>query len=170
MKIITNPRTNPTRRQSATGTVALPKGGGLSARKVNDYLRFSAFLVLIGMAYIWNSYQAEVLIKEREELRAEVKSLKSRYLLRQANLDAATRLAIIQDELDSIGLRPLNGPAYRLVHEQVVPVSRLETPKRDLDARRLALQREQDSLKAVLDSIAAADSCIEETLPDIQNE
>mgnify|MGYP006269180281 CR=1 FL=1 len=162
MRIITNPRTNPTRRQAQQGPT-MAKGSGLSARKVNDYLRFSAFLVLIGMAYIWNSYRAEVMIKEREDLRTEVKSLKSRYLLRQANLGAATRLMTLRDELDSIGLRRLERPAYRLVRNQGQPISRLDTPRRDLEARRIALQREQDSLRALLDSLAA-DTCIDEPI------
>ncbi len=57
---------------------------GLSTQRVKDYLRFSAFLVLIGMVYIWNSYDAEHQVKRLEEVRAEAKKLKSRYLLKQS--------------------------------------------------------------------------------------
>jgi hypothetical protein len=165
MRIISNPQSNPTRRRVAPQP-SLGQSQGLSARKVNDYLRFSALLVLIGMVYIWNSYRAERYIKQQENLRAEVKSLKSRYLLKQATLGAHTRLINLRSELDSIGLYALREPAYRLVKHQPTPVSRLDTPRRDLAERRQALrqaQQRQDSLAQVL----LADSCLDyaETLP-----
>ncbi|MEM7370279.1 MAG: FtsL-like putative cell division protein [Bacteroidota bacterium] len=102
---------------------------GLSSKKVDDYLRFSVFLVLIGVAYIWNSYEAERQVALREAYRVEVKELKSRYLLKKSTLSAETRLSQIQDKVDTLGLRPLYEPAYRLVRGVEVPLSRI--PKRD---------------------------------------
>ena len=132
---------------------------GLSARKVNDYLLFSGFLVLIGMGYIWNGYRAERFIKQREDLRTEVKSLKSRYLLRQATLGSRTRLSTLRDDLDSLGLYPLREPAYKLVRGVEMPLSRLDTPRRDLDARRATLQAIRDSLIHLRDSALRHDTC-----------
>jgi hypothetical protein len=132
---------------------------GLSARKVNDYLLFSVFLVLIGMAYIWNGYRAERFIKQREDLRVEVKSLKSRYLLRQATLGSRTRLSTLRDDLDSLGLYPLGEPAYKLVRGVEVPLSRLDTPRRNLDLRRAELQAIRDSLVQLRDSALRHDTC-----------
>jgi len=137
---------------------AKPKAG-LSARKVNDYLLFSVFLVLIGMGYIWNGYRAERFIKQREDLRTEVKSLKSRYLLRQATLGSRTRLSLMRDDLDSLGLYPLREPAYKLVRGVEVPLSRLDTPRRDLDVRRAELQAIRDSLIQLRDSALHHDTC-----------
>lgn len=103
---------------------------GLSSKKVDDYLRFSIFLVLIGMAYIWNSYEAERQVALREAYRTDVKELKSRYLLKKATLSAETRLSQIQDKVDTLGLRPLYEPAYRIVRGVEVPLSRLEQKER----------------------------------------
>lgn len=103
---------------------------GLSSKKVDDYLRFSVFLVLIGMAYIWNSFEAEKQVKLREDYRKDVKELKSRYLLQKATLSAETRLSEIKDKVDTLGLRPLYEPAYRLVRGLEVPLSRLEKKER----------------------------------------
>ncbi|MEM9984240.1 MAG: FtsL-like putative cell division protein [Bacteroidota bacterium] len=154
MRIISNPRNNPTRR----GVKAQPStfaGKGLSSRKVNDYLRFCAFLALIGMVYIWNSFRAERYIEQREVLRVEVKNLKSRYRLYQAQLGAETRFMALKNDLDSIGLYPLKSPAFRLVADLKVPISRLDTPRRDLDARREEIRMIQDSLQ----QLQEADSC-----------
>jgi len=72
MRVITRQRFN----QNASSPQ--PEGGpkkGLSSRKVNDYLRFSGFLVLIGVAYIWNSYEAERKVAMMESQHQEVKKL-----------------------------------------------------------------------------------------------
>ncbi|MCI4671739.1 MAG: hypothetical protein MRZ79_26595 [Bacteroidia bacterium] len=108
---------------------------GLSSRKVNDYLRFSFFLVLIGVAYIWNSYEAERKVKMMEDYRKEVKRLKAEYLLRQSTLSAGTRFSEIKDQIDTLGLRPLREPAYKLVKGLEVPMERLNRP--DLEELRL---------------------------------
>ena len=111
MKIITpnNLRRNGKKTSKARGQK------GLSVRMVDDYLRFALFLGVIGLAYIWNSHYAEKQIKELDALETSVKSLKSRYLLKQSTLSAGTRLSEVKDVVDTLGLRPLEKPAYRLV-------------------------------------------------------
>lgn len=103
---------------------------GLSVRKVGSYLRFSTFLVLVGMFYIWNSHEAERQIKEMEAYRTEVKDLKSRYLLQQSTLSAGVRFSELRSQLDTLGLRPLREPAYKMIKGASVPLSRLEAPER----------------------------------------
>ncbi|MDX2285076.1 MAG: FtsL-like putative cell division protein [Bacteroidia bacterium] len=110
---------------------AAGKRKGLSVRKVDDYLRFSFFLVLIGMGYIWNSYQAERQIKRMEGYEKEVKSLKSRFLLQQATLNAGTRYSEIRQWADTLGLQASREPAYRLVRGLDMPLSRLDVPVRN---------------------------------------
>ncbi|GAB4419645.1 MAG: hypothetical protein OHK0039_32290 [Bacteroidia bacterium] len=122
---------NPHRKTVGTSQTKARTGPlrGLSVRKVDDYLRFSAFIVLIGMFYIWNSYRAETRVKLMEEYKKEVKDLKSRYLLQRATLDAGLRFAELRDKLDTLGLRPLSEPAYKVVSGLEVPLSKLEVPK-----------------------------------------
>lgn len=103
---------------------------GLSVRKVGAYLRFSVFVVLVGMFYIWNSHEAEQQIKEMEAYRREIKDLKSRYLLQQSTLSAGVRFSELKSELDTLGLRPLREPAYKIVKGAQLPLSRLEAPER----------------------------------------
>jgi len=152
MRIANNPKNS---FRNAADTAA-KSGKGLSVGKVNDYLRFSVFLVIIGMAYIANSYRAERFIKQKEELRSEVKALKSRYLLRQATMGAGTRFLAIRAEADSLGLRALREPAYKLVRGLHVPLSKLDTPRRDIEERMHEIERQQDSLRAQLDSTQVA--------------
>ena len=88
---------------------------GLSIRRVDDYLRFVVFLALIGVVYIWNSYYAERQIKEMDALEHSVQNLKARYLLKQSTHSAGTRLTRVESLVDTIGLRKMNQPAFRLV-------------------------------------------------------
>ena len=91
------------------------KKSGLSVGVVDDYLKFMIFLALIGVAYIWNSHQAEKQIKLMEAYQKSVKSLKSNYLLKESTLSAATRLSEISSLVDTIGLKELRDPAFRIV-------------------------------------------------------
>ena len=87
---------------------------GLSARKVDDYLRFMLFLAVIGMAYIWNGHYAERQVKLMEVYQKDVKSLKSRYLLKESTLGAGTRLSEVQSMVDTLGLRPMKEPPFKI--------------------------------------------------------
>jgi hypothetical protein len=88
---------------------------GLSLRKVDDYLRFVIFLCVIGLLYVWNSHYAERQVKMVEALEVQVESLKARYLLKQSTLTAGTRLSEIKEVVDTLQLRQVQEPVYKLV-------------------------------------------------------
>ncbi|MEM6265829.1 MAG: FtsL-like putative cell division protein [Bacteroidota bacterium] len=94
---------------------------GLSVKKVNDYLRFMAFLALIGLAYIGNSHYAEKQVREREALRKEVKALKDQYFLKASNFGAGLKFSEIAEMTDSLGLRKLEKPPYKLEAKHTFP-------------------------------------------------
>ncbi|MEO0897660.1 MAG: FtsL-like putative cell division protein [Bacteroidota bacterium] len=143
MRVITRQRFN--QNANSPREKDRPKKG-LSSRKVNDYLRFSGFLVLIGVAYIWNSYEAERKVKMMEAHHQEVKKLKAEYLLRRSTLSAGTRFSEIKDQLDTLGLRPLREPAFKLVQGLDVPLDRLKK----LDREDLELKYGGDSVNTEL--------------------
>ncbi|MEO0472720.1 MAG: FtsL-like putative cell division protein [Bacteroidota bacterium] len=139
MKIITpnNLRQNGKKSTKARGRK------GLSVRMVDDYLRFALFLGVIGLAYIWNSHYAEKQIKELDALETSVKSLKSRYLLKQSTLSAGTRLSEVKDVVDTLGLRPLSQPAYRLIKGKTFAETKQADPEEiDRNLRRQIAEEE----------------------------
>jgi len=91
------------------------KGSGISARKVDGYLRFLLFLTAIGMGYIWNTHYAVRQVRKLESLKAEVKDLKSKYLMRESSLRAGMRMAEVAQYVDTMGLRPLSQPPYKII-------------------------------------------------------
>lgn len=90
---------------------------GLKAHLVDNYLRFVVFLAIIGLVYIWNSHYAEKQVKEMAKLKKEVKQLKSKYLEKRATLSAGTQYTVIRDQADSLGLKKISEPAFKLVKE-----------------------------------------------------
>ena len=91
------------------------KKKGLSAKKVDNYLSFMLFLTLVGMIYIWNSHYALKQVREMETLRTEVKELKSQYLMRESTLQAGVRISTLSEKVDSLGLKKLNQPAFKII-------------------------------------------------------
>ena len=67
------------------------------------------------MFYIWNTHLASHQNRKAEELRREVKDLKSKYLMRESTLRAGTRFSEIKGIVDSMGLRHSSAPPYKLV-------------------------------------------------------
>lgn len=103
---VSNPRKN---------IVGNKANGRFSLRKVDGYLRFILFIVLIGMGYIWNAHNAEVQVKRKDKLREEVKKLKAEYIIRRSDLSAATRYTNMTVNIDSLRLRRLKTPPFKLV-------------------------------------------------------
>ena len=97
-----------------------PRGGSgkLSLRMVDDYLKFVFFLAFIGMIYIWNSHLADKQIRQRDRLKKEVDVLKAEYVNRKASLSEGTRYTELIARFDSIGLRRLDEPPYKLLDKQ----------------------------------------------------
>jgi len=113
MQIISKQKYRPSNKRSEADT---PQKG-ISARKVDRTLRFLLFLTTIGMFYIWNTHFAVKQVRSMESLQKEVKDLKSKYLMQEASLRAGTRLSEITKAVDTLGLRPLQKPAFKLVKE-----------------------------------------------------
>jgi hypothetical protein len=138
MNIVQPPRPAHRRKRRTAVSSAGGVKRGLPARKVDDYLRFMLFLALIGVGYIWNSYLAERQIKEMEEVRQEVKRLKSRYLLKESMFSAGTRLSQIESQVDSLGLRLPEAPPQELVRGATLPPAMAQkvvrNPERRFDA------------------------------------
>jgi len=88
----------------------------LSAKHVDNYLKFMLFLALIGMFYIWNSHYAERQMRELDELKKDVKSLKSKYIIKEAQLSAGTRYSEVSGMADSLDMKltKLSSPPYRI--------------------------------------------------------
>ena len=120
------------------GTKPAGKKKGLSLRLVDDYLKFVLFLALIGLAYVWNSHQAEKKIKLESALETQVESLKARYLLKQSTLSAGTRLSEIRAVVDTLGLRPQNEPVFKLVRGKTL--AEVEDMNSELDPQQLQRQ------------------------------
>ncbi len=102
---------------------------GISVKKVDRYLRFLVFLTLIGMFYIWNTHYAVKQVRKMEALQLQVKDLKSKYLMRESSLRAGTRLSEIVQAVDTLGLRPLDQPAYKLLNTSAHPAENSMKPK-----------------------------------------
>ncbi|MDX2250218.1 MAG: FtsL-like putative cell division protein [Bacteroidia bacterium] len=113
MKILSKYRL-PLQKNGKTTATGKPRRG-LSIMVVDDYIKFMIFLAAIGLVYIWNSHRAERQVKIMESYRVEVKRLKSNYLLKESTLSAGTRLSKIQQIVDTVGLRTLHEPAYKII-------------------------------------------------------
>jgi hypothetical protein len=98
------------RQQEATSP-----GKGLSTKKVDRYLRLVIFLAIIGLVYIANAHYAERQVQKREALKKEVKRLKDRYYMKEADLDAGVRYSELVKMTDSLGLKKLTEPPFRLI-------------------------------------------------------
>ncbi|MEO1450722.1 MAG: hypothetical protein AAFV07_14430, partial [Bacteroidota bacterium] len=53
-----------------------------------------------------------------------------RYLLQQSTLSAGVRFSELKSQLDTLGLRPLREPAYKIIKGAPLPISRMEAPER----------------------------------------
>lgn len=124
--------------KSPLGAKPTAKKKGLSLRLVDDYLRFVLFLAVIGLAYVWNSHQAEKKIKMETALQTQVESLKARYLLKQSTLSAGTRLSEIKAVVDTLGLRAQNEPVYKLVSGKTL--AEIEKLNPEIDPQQLQRQ------------------------------
>lgn len=102
------------RKNADPGTTQSPPKG-ISARRVDGYLRFVLFLTVVGLFYIWNTHYAVKQVRKMEALKGEVKELKSKFLMRESTLRAGIRLSEISDRVDSLGLYKPSAPPYKLV-------------------------------------------------------
>ena len=94
------------------------KKGGLVVHDVRRYIRYTLFLVAIGLAYIWNSHVAESQVRKENKLKAEIADAKAEYKTVHARLDAGTRQSTIFEKVDSLGLEATSRNIYKLSRKQ----------------------------------------------------
>ena len=87
----------------------------VSAEIVDKYLRYVIFLTAIGLVYIWNAHTAQKQIRKLDQLTAEIRELKSDYTTLNSELSYGTRQSVIAQKVDTLGLRKLTSPPYKLV-------------------------------------------------------
>ena len=90
----------------------------IEARKVRRYIRYVAFLVVIGLVYIWNSHVAEQQVRREDQLRKAVEVAKAEYKTTDARLSAGTRKPVVEQVADSLGLKVTTRNIYQLTREK----------------------------------------------------
>ena len=88
--------------------------GGFRTGDVSRYIRYAVFLVLIGLAYIWNSHVAEKQVRRENKLKQQVADAKAEYKTMHARLSAGTSQSAIQERVDTLGLHPSSKNIYQL--------------------------------------------------------
>ena len=98
-------------------------GGGSSRRRrfysrdVGRYIRYVVFLVVIGLAYIWNSHSADKQIRRASQLKKELQQAKAEYKTMHARMSAGTRRPVIAEKVDTLGLRISSKNIYKLIRD-----------------------------------------------------
>ncbi|MEM0999359.1 MAG: FtsL-like putative cell division protein [Bacteroidota bacterium] len=90
------------------------KRNGLVVQDVGRYIRYTLFLVGIGLLYIWNSHVAESQVRKENHLKSEIADAKAEYKTVHARLDAGTRQSTIFEKVDSLGLKATSRNIYKL--------------------------------------------------------
>lgn len=80
-------------------------------------LAFALFLSAIGFVYIWNAHFAEKQAREVDNMRKELKELKSECMTLNAHKSKLQKQTQIQKKAEDLKLRPLEQPPYKLVVE-----------------------------------------------------
>ncbi len=93
------------------------KKSWFSLQRVDKYLRFAIFLVVVGLIYIWNAHTAEKQVRRRDTLNHEIRELKSKYTTLNSELSYGTRQSEIADRVDTLGLTILTDPPFDLTEE-----------------------------------------------------
>ena len=79
------------------------------------YLRYLIFIVCIGLVYVWNSHYAEKQLKREDDLKREISEAKAEFRTIHARLSSGTRKSVISAKVDTLGLKVLDTPPYKLV-------------------------------------------------------
>lgn len=91
------------------------KAGGFWSAIEKKHLGFIFFICGIGMIYIANGHFAEKQIRRRDVLLKEVKEMKTLYHIADASLSMARKQSHISQDVDSLGLKKLIRPPYKLI-------------------------------------------------------
>ncbi len=91
--------------------------GIIASQKVRRYIRYTAFLVVVGLFYIWNSHVAEKQVRREDELKKAVEVAKAEYKTIDARLSATTRKPAVEAVADSLGLKVETRNVFKLKRE-----------------------------------------------------
>ena len=94
------------------GSEGAPKG--LPMRNVGRYIRYVAFLVVIGLVYIWNSHVAEKQVRRESELRKDIEVAKAQYKAMHGRYSAGTQKSVVVAFADSLGLEVTTNNVYKI--------------------------------------------------------
>ncbi len=80
-------------------------------------LAFSLFLTALGLFYVWNAHDVQRRARYVDELQEELKEYKSEYMTVNAELSVRRKQSNVRTVVDSIGLKPLSAPPFKLSDE-----------------------------------------------------
>lgn len=92
--------------------------GRIAGRKIRRYIRYTAFMVVVGLFYIWNSHTAEKQVRREDQLRKAVEVAKAEYKTIDAGLSARTRKPVVEAAADSLGLKVETQNVFKLKRQQ----------------------------------------------------
>jgi hypothetical protein len=94
------------------------KTGGLPVQDVGRYIRYTIFLVGLGLLFIWNSHVAEKQVRRESRLKREIEDAKAEYKAVHAQQDAGTRQSVIFQKVDTLGLEASSKNIFKLPRKE----------------------------------------------------
>ncbi len=82
---------------------------------IEKNLVFALFLTGIGLLYIWNTHRAERIARYSDQLQREIRELKSEYMTLHAQMSLNRRQTDMMRIIDSLKLKPMEQPPFRLI-------------------------------------------------------
>lgn len=80
-------------------------------------LAFSIFMTALGLVYVWNAHDVQRRARYVDELQKQLKEYKSEYMTINAELSVRRKQSNVRTVVDSIGLKPLSAPPFKLSDE-----------------------------------------------------
>lgn len=99
---------------------SLLEGDFLSREGVVKNLPFLAFLAIIAIVYIANTYYAEKTFKEIESTKSELRELRYQYITTKSNLMYLSKQSEIEGRARLIGLTETKVPPYKIFYSGLI--------------------------------------------------
>lgn len=91
------------------------RSGRFGLGRMDKYVRYTVFVVVVGLIYIWNSHYAEDQIRREEKLKKELADAEAEYKTINARLSGLTRRYAIEEKIDTLlGLKNWSRPPYKI--------------------------------------------------------
>lgn len=104
------------KRRISRSIQSLLEGDFLSREGVVRNLPFLAFLAIIAIIYIANTYYAEKTFKDIEATKVELKELRYKYITTKSNLMYISKQSEISVRANLLGLKESKVPPYKLFY------------------------------------------------------